>query len=199
MRFRPSAFGLQPDLSKETGNGKEEEPGVFVQWQKSTMSLFIELKNIIAQEISLLNRLIARIKEEKAAILEGNPDLLLESSKSKETLALEMKVLEEARASLVDKLAKAQNVPPQNLSLSEIADLAPKEFSKAFRSMHLTMQDQLSQLEDIQRGNALLIRSSLEQIQRSISLISSAMSANPTYTGGGKITGEQKKLISREV
>lgn len=192
-------MNFQPRLLKETGNGKQEEPGVFVQWRKSTMSLFVELKNIIAQEISLLNRLIAKIKEEKAAILEGNPDLLLESSKSKETLALEMRVLEEARASLIDKISKTQNLPPQNLTLSTIADLAPKEFSKAFRSMHLTMQDQLVQIEDVQRGNALLIRTSLEHIQRSVSLIASAISANPTYTGGGKVTGEQKKLISKEV
>lgn len=183
---------------KEAGNGKEEEPGE-VQWPKSTMSLFIELKNIIAQEISLLNRLIEKIKEEKAAILDGNPDLLLETSKSKETLALEMKVLEEARGALIDKLAKAHNIPARDLTFSTITSIAPKEFAPALKSMYQTMQEQVRQLDDIQRGNALLIRSSLEHIQRSISLITSAMSANPTYSVGGKVSGEQKKLISKEV
>lgn len=163
------------------------------------MSLYSELKNIINQEINLLNRLLAKVREEKAAIMEGNPDLLLETGKNKETLALEMKVLEQARVSLVDKMARTVNVAPQELTLARIAEFAPSEFAAGFRSMHQTMQDQVKQLESMQEGNAMLIRHSLEHIQRSISLITSAVSANPTYTEGGRITGQSKKLISREV
>ena len=176
------------------GGGRD----IFRSWTRP-MSLYNELKNIINQEIHILNRLLAKVREEKAAIMEGNPDLLLETGKSKETLALEMKVLEQARASLVEKMARAVNLDHRELTLTRIAELAPPEFKAAFRSMHQTMQEQVKQLEGMQEGNAMLIRHSLEHIQRSISLITSAVSANPTYTEGGRITGQSKKLISREV
>ncbi|RMG74946.1 MAG: flagellar protein FlgN [Nitrospirae bacterium] len=107
-----------------------------------------ELKRILQEEIKCYCRLNDLLKEEKDAIISFKPAQLEEVAKKKDTLALQIRLLDEERKRLVDELASHYGT---GRSLTEIYNATGDDDFLRIRSELVSVLQSIEELNEINR------------------------------------------------
>ena len=149
--------------------------------------LWDDLGLVIRQEVEQYRRLLALLRHEKGLIVRGQLQPLLDLIKQKETLTVELKVLEEARATLLDRVAARLGLEAGDLHFGRLGALAPPTHAALFDGLLQEFRLLVRQLAVANERNGVLLESSLEYIRGSLQLFTTLADRNPVYQDSGRL------------
>jgi len=164
-------------------------------------ALLSELIAILNQEIELHKELLSFLQKDRELLVDLCVEGIFESNKKKETCTLKIKMLEESRSLLVDRLSQHFAIPPQELTLSKIVSLVEEPYRSALDTARSTLTSLIKSIKEVNQGNSLIIKDSLHYFNRSLDFLYCASSASPTYVDNGKIKDPKLfgGLLSKEI
>lgn len=150
-------------------------------------ALWDDLGLVIRQEVEQYRRLLALLRHEKGLIVKGQLQPLLDLIKQKETLTVELKVLEEARRTLMDRVAARLGLAASELHFGRLGALAPPSHAGLFDGLLQEFRLLVRQLAVANERNSVLLESSLDYIRTSLQLFTTVADRNPVYQDSGKL------------
>ena len=132
--------------------------------------LLRRLSEILFQEIAQYSKLLDILSIERHAIAVDSAERIHEILKQQETLILELKALEEARVTVMNKLVEQFQTSTQKLTLLELAAQVKEPFASEYKELSRQLGELFQQLEQVNQDNAYLIDRSLDYVNSSLRL-----------------------------
>ena len=163
--------------------------------------LLNDLLGLLEGEIGLYASMLLALQKEKKAIVDSNHEELNETGREKENLFLKIRILEEQRLSVLEKLARNLGQLAQDLTLSKLSQLVQEPQSTQLVDCHSTFLSLAQSIQEINLSNKALLTHSLDLVKGSLSLLSDLLSSNPVYYRTGKMeVGDQSgRLLSGKI
>ena len=118
------------------------------------------------------------IEKEKDAVVGLNLKQLNEACKAKDNLLLKLRILEEQREQIMDKLAAELSCSTQDLTLTRLSQLVEESYAHQLRECSTDLLALIETLQDASQHNKFLMSHSLELIRGSYNLLNNLMTAN---------------------
>ena len=149
--------------------------------------LLKKLLRLLEHATELYQSLFAVVQQEKEAVVSLNLQHLNQACKAKESLLLKLRILEEQREQLMDKLASDLGCSPQEISLTQLCQWVEEPYAGLFRERSTDLLALIQKLQKANRQNKSLLSHSLELIQGSYNLLNNAMADSPVYYRRGDV------------
>jgi len=164
----------------------------------NVMNSFLDL---LEGETDLYRALREVLQKEKDAVVSSRIEDLNEAGKEKENLLLKIRILEEQRMHLTDKLATLFGCSVNDLNLSKLSKLVEKPYSTRLDACHSSLADLMQGIKKLNNSNKALLVHSLDLVKGSLTLFNSLVASNPVYYCTGKIQGPDYsgKVLSGEI
>lgn len=131
--------------------------------------------------------LLSVLQKEKKAIVSLSFKESNEASKEKENILLKIRILEEQRLKIQEKLADSLGYPPQDLTMTKLSKMIPEPYSKRLKVCCSNLSALLQSILDVNSSNKVLIMHSLELVRGSLTLLSNLVCSNPVYYKSGVV------------
>lgn len=155
--------------------------------------LLNKLLESLEHAAELYQSLFHAVQSEKEAVVGLNLQQLNEACKAKDSLLLKLRILEERREQIMDRLATELGRSSQSLSLSELALLVEEPHASRLRDRSTELLDLIHALQDATRQNRFLMLHSMQLIQGSYHLLNNLMAANPVYYRSGHVENNPQR------
>lgn len=142
---------------------------------------------LLEQQTELYRLLLAVIDDEKNAVLAANLEKLNEAGKAKENLLLKLRILEEQRKHLLDKLAKHLKQPVEILTLAKLSELVGQPHAHRLAGCRSRLLELIGTIRQVNADNRDLFAHSLNLVRASVNLMNSLMSSSSVYFRTGNI------------
>lgn len=147
------------------------------------MKPIAQLTEILDQNAELYEQMTEKTAEEKSVLDSASFERLSEIVKAKETIALKIKMLEETRAGLMEKIGKKLGRPPGEITLKELAEMPEnsryREKLTALRERLKKAGDTAMKVNDFNRG---LIDKAMATVGESIRYATGLIDPAVTYS-----------------
>jgi len=163
--------------------------------------LYTDLLTLLHEMVSHYRRLLALSQQEQEILTASSLPMLLESTIQKETLILELAVMEEGRQLLHRKLAEQHAVPLSELTLERLSGLAPQPYAAGFQRCRTELVQLVHAIGQVNAHNTILVSTSLDCTRASLGLLSRLLEPPPTYGSDGHLdaTGRGGTLLYKRV
>ena len=160
-----------------------------------------ELIEVLNQEIALHKELLSFLHKDREHLIDLSAERIFENNKKKETCTLKIKMLEESRSSLVDKLSRHYSIPSQELTLSRIVSIAEEPYCSKLDSARSVLSSLVKSIKEVNQNNCVIVKGSLRYFKQSLDFLSYATAVSPTYLDNGKMKDPRcfGSFLSREV
>ena len=149
--------------------------------------LLEDLSQVLNAELSQYRRLLQLSCQEQEFIVTCQIDELMDITRVQETLALELKMLEEARLILVSKLSMTLEILPEELTLTRLIELVEEPYATDYAAFRQEAISLVRELQNVNSQNAYLIGRSVEYISGELKIFS-ALSPSQTYLNTGEVS-----------
>ena len=163
--------------------------------------LLEKLLGSLEQATELYQSLFRVLQNEKDVVVGLNLKQLNEACKAKDNLLLKLRILEERRVQLMDRVAAELGRSPQGLTLTELSQLVDEPYADRLRDRCTDLLALMHTLQDVTRQNKFLMSHSLQLVQGSYNLLNNLTAANPVYYRSGNIRnhGQTGKLVNGDI
>ena len=163
--------------------------------------LLDKLLGSLEHATELYRSLFRVVQNEKDAVVGLNLQQLNEACKAKENLLLKLRILEEGREQLMDRVAAELDCSPQGLTLTELSQLVDEPYAHRLRDRSTDLLALIHTLQDATRQNKFLMSHSMQLIQGSYNLLNNLMAANPVYYRSGNVQNNAQtgKLLNGDI
>jgi flagellar biosynthesis/type III secretory pathway chaperone len=157
--------------------------------------------DLVEDEIGLCRSLLSVLQKEKQAVVGSELTALNETSKAKENLLLKIRILEEERLRMLEKLADSLGYPTQDLTLSKLPQLVEEPHSTRLMECYSNLSALTQSIQDVNNINKALLKHSLELVRGSLTFLDNLLAANPVYYPTGKIqsSGQSGMVFSGRI
>jgi flagellar biosynthesis/type III secretory pathway chaperone len=149
--------------------------------------LLNKLLGSLEQATELYQSLFRVLQNEKDAVVGLNLQQLNEACKAKDNLLLKLRILEEQREQLMDRVAAEFGRSPQSLTITELSLLVDEPVAARLRQRSADLLALIQALQDATRQNKFLMSHSMQLIQGSYNLLNNLVAANPVYYRSGNV------------
>ena len=149
--------------------------------------LMNKLTRLLEGEIELLESLLMTLQDEKGAVLDSNMDTLNRATKEKENLILKIRILEEQRMHVMERIADALQKPVRSLTLAKLSQLVEIGYSERLDRCRSSIRALTQSIDDLNNTNRGLIHHSLDLVRGSLSLFAKITVPHPIYYRTGEI------------
>ena len=146
-----------------------------------------KLIGLLEQQTELYRLLLTVIGDEKNAVIAANLEKLNEAGKTKENLLLKLRILEEQRKHLLDKLAKHLKQPVEILTLAKLSEFVGQPHANRLAGCRSKLLEHIGRIRQANADNRDLFAHSLNLVRASVNLLNSLMSSSPVYFRTGNI------------
>jgi len=136
---------------------------------------YSQLASVLSQETALYGALLEILGEEARLLVANDTDGIAAVSRRKDTLALQIRSLEESRLLLVDKLARFIQRPFEGLTLAEIVETAPEAQRGLLAETRERLKSVVERVEAHNDRNRLLVENSLSLLHGGIQSLQSQL------------------------
>lgn len=156
---------------------------------------------LLEQQTELYRLLLTVIDAEKNAVIAANLEKLNEACKTKENLLLKLRILEEQRKHLLDKLANHFKQPSGTLTLAKLSELVGQPHAHRLADCRTMLLEIIGKIRQANEDNRDLFAHSLNLVRASVNLINSLMSSSPVYfrTGNIHCSDHTGKILHGEI
>ena len=102
-------------------------------------------------------------------------------------MLLKLRILEEQREQLMDKLAVVMSCEPHEISLTQLSHRVKEPYAGRLRIASARLLSLIQELQEANQQHKLLLSHSLALVQGSYNLLNNVMVANPVYYRSGDL------------
>jgi flagellar biosynthesis/type III secretory pathway chaperone len=154
-----------------------------------------ELSSVLEKEIGCYTDLLETTRSEQKAIIYGKLDELKLAIEAEENLIASSRALDEVRQNIVGMIAREIGCDGPGLTLKEIIERAGPEQKGKLNSLRDELRKLTHELDFVNRGNAQLIKSSIDFINETMWILLDTDKINESvYDSEGR---EQQKAKRR--
>ncbi|MFO7985602.1 MAG: flagellar protein FlgN [Desulfatiglandaceae bacterium] len=163
--------------------------------------LFDKLLMLLGKETDLYEGVLELMKQEKAAVLESNPETLTDHTEKKDSLLLEIQALERQRQRVVQDLATSLGCPTADMRLRDLSQAAEEPYASRLEACRSRLLRLAKTISVVSADNLKLITHSLDRVRNSFSFLQQLTSPNTVYHNTGKIHTSDRsgRLLSNEI
>jgi flagellar biosynthesis/type III secretory pathway chaperone len=163
--------------------------------------LLDKLLGSLEQATELYQSLFRVLQNEKDAVVGLNLQQLNEACKAKDNLLLKLRILEEQREQIMDRLTAELGRSTPGLTITELSLLVDQPYAERLRERSTDLLALIQALQDITQQNKFLMSHSMQLIQGSYNLLNNLMAANPVYYQSGNIQNNAQtgKLLNGDI
>ena len=163
--------------------------------------LLKKLLGLLEHATELYQSLFDVVQQEKEAVVGLNLQQLNQVCKAKDNLLLKLRILEEQREQLMDKLALDLDCSPQEISLTRLSQWVEEPYAGMLRERSTHLLSLIQTLQEANQQNKYLLLHSLELIRGSYNLLNRAIAANPVYHRRGNVQNNRQtgKLVCNDI
>ena len=152
-----------------------------------------ELITILDKELALYRRLLHLLREEKKIMVDYSIDDLGRSNMEKETIGLKLRLLEESRMMLMQRLSPHFDKEPEEITLADLCAKAGEPMASEIDARRTALKAQIGEVRELNERNRALALHSLSHIQGMINLIRALNAGSPTYEPTGTIKSPENR------
>ncbi len=162
--------------------------------------LLDKLIGLLADTTKLYQSLLHAVQSEKDAVVGLNLKKLTEACKAKDNLLLKLRILEEQRQQVMDRVADKLGCSPRGITLTQLSQQVDESYARRLVDLSTDLLVLIHELQDASQQNKLLMSHSLQLIQGSCTLLNNLMTGNPVYRRSGNMGGDDQngRLLSGE-
>ena len=149
--------------------------------------LLDKLLGSLEKASELYQSLFRVLQNEKDAVVGLNLQQLNEACKAKDNLLLKLRILDEQREQIMERVAAELGRSPQGLTITELSLLVDEPYAERLRERSADLLALIQALQDTTQQNKFLMSHSMQLIQGSYNLLNNLMVANPVYYRSGNV------------
>lgn len=163
--------------------------------------LLNKLIGLLAHATELYQELLGVVQNEKEAVVGLNLKQLNEACKAKDNLLLKLRILEEQRQQVMDRIADELGCSPQGLTLTRLSEQVEPSYARRLLDRSTDLLALIQTLQEVTQQNKSLMSHSMQLIQGSCNLLNNLMMAHPVYFRSGNVDGGDQtgRLLSGEI
>lgn len=159
------------------------------------LSLPKKLLCILEKEAQLYSEFLELSRQKTEVIINGDVKELENITKREQALIDNVGELEETREQVVSEIACAIGAETSSLTISTIIDSLDKLWAEKLKKARNSILYTIDEIRQINLQNKILIDTSLEYIDFSLNLMSSASSKGVKYSKDGKEGNDEKRSL----
>jgi flagellar biosynthesis/type III secretory pathway chaperone len=157
-------------------------------------TLLDNLSEVLKEIVEGYSALIDLLQRERRFIIENSLNELNDCIKQKETVILKLKMLEDSRISITEKLAvflKSSIVNP--VTLSYISDSVAEPYSSTLKDYRSKLLSLTQTIRDVNRENKNFIELSIDTLKESFKFLNDAANPRPIYLSSGVVHSQVQR------
>jgi flagellar biosynthesis/type III secretory pathway chaperone len=163
--------------------------------------LLDSLSEILKEIVENYSLLLNVFQRERRFIIENSLSGIHDCIKQKETVILKLKMLEDSRVAITDKLTdlfKASLVTRHSslvtpITLSYLSDSTAEPYSSTFKNYRSMLLSLVQSIRDLNRENKNFIEISMDTIRESFKFLNDATNPRPTYLSSGAVHSQVQR------
>ena len=152
-----------------------------------TEPMIDRLIHVLGRENEIYQSMLAVIDKERLAAVRSELNALTNAAQEKENILEKLRGYEELRIQLVKSMAEAYGYPPENFTITKLAQLVGEPHSKRISQVGNDLSKAIIIVRDADQRNKQLFEHSLELLRGSLNLISEITRTNTIYYRSGNI------------
>ena len=163
--------------------------------------LLNKLIGLLVHATELYRALLGVVQNEKEAVVGLNLKQLNEASKAKDNLLLKLRILEEQRQQVMERVADELGCSAQGLTVTQLSQQVDESYGRQLLDRSTDLLALIQVLQDATQQNKSLMSHSMQLIQGSYNLLNNLMAANPVYYRSGNVEnhGQTGKLLNGDI
>jgi len=163
--------------------------------------LLNKLIGLLAHATEIYQALLQVVQSEKDAVVGLNLKQLNEACKTKDNLLLKLRILEEQRQKVMDRVADELGCSSRGLTLTQLSQQVDESYARLLLDRCADLLALIQTLQDVTQQNKSLMSHSMQLIQGSCNLLNNLMAANPVYYRSGNVdSGDQTgRILSGDI
>ena len=159
-------------------------------------SLIDSLLTVLAKDVEVYRELQANINAKRDVLLKPSLDLLTENNSKAETCVLKVRMLEEARANIIKKIARSLDGQEKDITLTMLASYVDGKRRTELLSQQQILTCLVSSIREMNEKNRGLLDYSLSYVTNSLNFINQIMNTGADYVNTGKLkTGPRRGML----
>lgn len=146
-----------------------------------------DLEKVLKQEIDLYREYAGTLTRDAELMNKLNIEELEKSNKTKNTLLLKIKALDQARQNLVRQMASAHSIPEEHTRLVDLCEKLTKEEAKRLLALRDELQGLIQELQNAHLHTTALATASLNWVNSSMATLHRLLSPTGVYNPQGKV------------
>lgn len=156
---------------------------------------FENLLEVLEKEVDLYKDFLSLLQIERQCMTDLSLDRLHECSNQKETLILNLQILEEARKDIIILILNGHySTPP---TLAKIIETAPVRYKKGLEACRSNLISLINSIREINQINGILAERVINYTRNSLAFLNRLAHELPVYHASGRM--EQSKKTGRLV
>lgn len=162
------------------------------QVDKRVETLLEDLVKILNAELDQYRDLLRMLSKQRKYLAIRDIASFEETNKQLGTVILKVKTLEEARKSIVLRLAKYFNVHQEAFTLAKLAALVDKPYNEQYAGLRGEILSIIKDLESLKESNAYLIQHALHYVSGVLKIFASSILGDYKYSDSGQLESRQE-------
>lgn len=155
---------------------------------EGTLAFLLDsLADVLWKEVEVCRELREAVVQERKVIMKPSVEGLNESNSRKETCILKMRLLEEVRTGLTDRIAPCLGLDEKEISLSGLLSHASPEQRERLTGCQSVLRTLVTEIAGVNSQNGLLIESSIQFNESAVNFIASMLSSGSPYAESGRL------------
>ncbi len=150
--------------------------------------MFRALLEILQEEIQIYRSLVDLLQEEQEGLIQAKIDSIEEVEKKKENVLLKIRLLEESRIGLIQKIRSSCGLSEDEMTLGRIIQVADQRYKKDLGRCQADLRELVTTVSNLSRMNQRLVGHSLDYLKGSLTLLNQLTGRGATYQQDGHIT-----------
>ena len=170
--------------------------------QQSNMDLLLnKFLCLLEDETGFYRSLLLVVQKESRAVVDLKLKELNEATKEKENLLLKIRILEEQRQHMLERVTDSIGCTLQDLTLSKLSQLSEEPYSTRLNTCRSNLLALTKSIQEVNNSNKSLVMHSLKLARGSLSLLDNLIAPIPVYcrTGKTQINDQSGKVLSAQI
>lgn len=160
-------------------------------------ALWTELEGILHRHVELHTELLAQAENKRAAIIEGDLDLMETTLAAEQRLIGEVEREEARRVAIMEQARDVLAISDEPIKLAMIVERLDEPAKSRIQAIHDRLKKVLDKLRYRHRQNGELLRVSIDHANAFLTLVAQALQGGPRYDRKGVQQGGSLRLLDQ--
>ncbi len=154
-------------------------------------SILTDLCDLLHRECDTYQSLLSLLQKERKIVVDCSIEDLIQTNKEKENLVLTIRILEQSREAILEKLAEMMGLSSDELTVSILEGRVEEPFASELRSLRSNLSAVLQSIREVNEENRIFLQHSVDFVKGSLALIRCLTGSNPKYMASGALDGDR--------